>query len=294
MSKIFEALHKGKNEAEQLLPLLDVPFDSNVVGSVAPSLSEPLVAGLRGPEPKSPGEHVRSVFRTIQLRPKSHNPVLPFDMPGAASEQYRVLRTKIVQHGSHPRMLLVSSAGSGDGKSITAINLAGVLSLKNDGAILLVDGDFRRPSVGRQLGLEEGPGLANVLVGEITLEDVILQVEEYPNLYVLPAGKAEVNPTELLDTDCWKGIASRLKRMFKYVVMDSPPIAAVADYDLLLTVADGVIMVIRPDHTKRQVCNKALNSIPAAKRLGVVMNCVPEWFLGRNQGYSAYGYSNYY
>ena len=293
MSKIFEALHKGRNQIEELLPPLNVPIESK--SSIAPSpIPAPVAAIVKTPEPEAPAEPQKSVFPAVRLRPEYREPVLPFENPGAAGEQYRVLRTKIVQHGRHPRMLLVSSAGSGDGKSITAINLAGVLSLKNDGAIILVDGDFRRPSVARHLGIPKGPGLANVLAGEVPLQGEIVQIVEYPNLYVLQAGEAARNPTELLDTDHWKRLAEQLRRMFKYVVLDSPPIAAVADYDLLLAVSDGVVMVIRPDHTKRQACMKALNSIPPEKRLGVVMNWLPDWFLARSQGYSAYGYDGYY
>jgi receptor protein-tyrosine kinase len=289
MSKIFEALHNSRNRAGQLIPPLDVgaaPGQETTPASVAPT---------EAPDPACPSQCGQDThnFETLRLRAPSDEPILPFEQANPGSEQYRTLRTKIVQHPKRPQVILISSAGPGDGKTITAVNLAGVLSLKNDGAVLLVDGDLRRPSVARQFSLPEGPGLAGVLAGATTLEESTIRAAEYPNLYVLQAGKAGRNPAELLDTPLWRATVVRMKSMFKYVVLDSPPIASVADYDLLLAVADGVVMVVRPDHTRRQSCMKALNAIPEPKRLGVVMNCVPDWFLARHQGYSSYGYHYY-
>ena len=154
--------------------------------------------------------------------------------------------------------------------------------------VLLIDGDFRHPSIWRHLGMNETPGFAEVLEGRAELAQAIVHVKEYPNLFVLPAGKPEANPTELLDSDSFHAMFNRLKKAFKFIIVDSPPIAAVADYDLLAAVCDGVILVVRPDHTNREVCKRALDQIPKDKSLGVVMNCVPEWFLGKSYGYGSY------
>ena len=90
--------------------------------------------------------------------------MLPFDdgVSSHASEQYRIVRTRIVQHPSRPSLILVSSPDPGDGKTITAINVAGALSLKSEGSVLLIDADFRRPNIHEQLGLPIGPGLADL------------------------------------------------------------------------------------------------------------------------------------
>jgi len=243
-------------------------------------------------EPSSDGEGlgIAQGFRMVSLRVPGASPVLPFEHASQAGEQYRVLRTKIVQHARQPRVMVVSSPSAGDGKSITALNLAGALSLKGTASVLLVDGDLRRPSIWRHLGVEESPGLAEVLAGKVALEAAILNVLEYGNLHFMPAGKSGHNPSELLDSEIFLATFVRLKRMFKYVVIDSPPIASVADYDLLTAVSDGVIVVVRPDHTNRQACTKALESIPKDKCLGVVVNRVSDWFLSKSYGYAPYYY----
>jgi len=231
-------------------------------------------------------------IRTLPLHLAAQSPVLPFDGGQArASEQYRIARTRILQDPHAPRIILLSSPGPRDGKTTTAINLAGALSLRAGFNVLLVDGDFRRSTVHTALGLPAGPGLAEVLSGTCALEEALIHVEEFPNLYVLPAGQCHGNPAELLDSAQWVALQATLKRRFRTVVIDSPPIAAVADYELLLAGAEGVILVVRVDHTSRKAALNAIETLPKEKFMGVLLNCVEPWFLGKGQSYSdAYYY----
>jgi capsular exopolysaccharide synthesis family protein len=230
-------------------------------------------------------------IRKIRLRLVRGSPTLPFgDDYWLANEQYRILRTKLLHHVKRPQVILVSSAGSGDGKSITAINLAGVLSLRSETGVLLVDGDFRRPNIHVQLGVPESPGLGEILEGRCEPLEAIVAAEEFPNLFFVAAGKPIDNPAELLQSSRWSSVAAWLKKQFRYVILDSPPIAAVADYDLLQSMCDGVIVVVRPDHTTRSACKSALESVPRDKLLGVLINCVPEWPLGQSFGYGTPAY----
>jgi receptor protein-tyrosine kinase len=230
--------------------------------------------------------------RTVALRVAAPSPLLPFgEGQWRPSEQYRILRTKIVHHPIDPRLIVVTSPGPGDGKSVTAINSAAALSLKSESRVLLLDGDLRKSAMDRLLGLPESPGLSEVLVGAAMLEDAIVRTREFPNLYILGAGKASVNPVELLDSSVWRGVCSRLREQFRYVVVDSPPVGAVADYELIQEACDGVILVVRPDYTHRDLCKRALDVIPKAKFLGVLMNCVPEWGPGQHAGADYYYYS---
>jgi receptor protein-tyrosine kinase len=183
---------------------------------------------------------------------------------------------------AEPRVLLVAGSGPGDGKTTNAINLAGVLSLKSHTTAVLVDADFRRSSIRRLLGLQNGPGLVEVLTGACSLEEALIRTEQYPNLYVLGSGEQWQNSAELLDSPRWAAALAALRREFTYVVLDSPPIGSLADYDLLQASADGVILVIRPDHTRRELAMKALDTIPKEKFLGVVMNGVEKWFLKKD------------
>jgi capsular exopolysaccharide synthesis family protein len=233
-----------------------------------------------------------TAFRTLNLRIPAPSPLLPFeDGQWRPSEQYRILRTKINQHPKQPRLIVVSSPAPGDGKSVSAINTAAALSLKKEGQVLLLDADLRKSAIHVQLGLPESPGLADVLKGTCAFEDAIAQIQEFPNLFVMAAGTPSGNPAELLDSVAWHGLCAKLRSLFRYVVLDSPPVGAVADYDLIQAVCDGVILVIRPDHTNRQLCQKALENLPKAKFLGVLLNCVPDWSPARGAGADYYYYS---
>jgi capsular exopolysaccharide synthesis family protein len=187
-------------------------------------------------------------------------------------------------------VIVISSPASGDGKSVTAINTAGALSLKSEAAVLLLDADLRKPVMHKQLGLPQSPGLADVLAGACALEDALVHTKEFPNLYAMPSGTTSGNPVELLDSQQWRAVCTRLRGMFRYVIIDSPPVAAVADYALIQDVCDGVILVVRPDWTNRDLCRQSLDLVPKAKFLGVLLNCVPDWPLAGRGGADYYYY----
>jgi capsular exopolysaccharide synthesis family protein len=237
----------------------------------------------------------RSAFRTVHLQLSTKTPLFPFH--GAdpnSAEEYRLLRTRLLQHPAAPRMMVVSSASAGDGKTVTAINIAGILAMKSDVRVLLIDADMRRSSVAQKLGMLSGPGLAEVLRGECPLDDAIVCTAEMPNLHVIPAGATPSNPAELLDSSLWKSIAANLRDRFPYIVVDSTPIAAVADFELVQAVCDGIVVVIRPDHTNRKLFDAALKCRPADRILGVVINAAEDWPFARAEAsyYGAYRQHN--
>lgn len=227
--------------------------------------------------------------RKVPLRVEPGGPLLPFDGTNRyASEQYRILRTRVAQHPLQPRAMVVSSAGPRDGKSTTAINLAAAFALKSEAKILLIDGDFRRSSIAAQLGLPEAPGLSEVLKGDCPVEDALLQAKQIPNLFIFPAGRAAVNASELLDSPRWLSMFAQCRQSFQYVVVDSPPMRTVADFDLIQASCDGVILVARQDHTKRAACLQAVQSIPKQKLIGVVLNSITSWPFNRVATYGSY------
>ena len=107
-----------------------------------------------------------------------------------------------------------------------------------------------------------------MITGECSFEDAVIQAEQYPNLNILANGETKVNPSELLDSQRWHTLCQHLRGSYQYVIIDSPPIASVADCELLQMAADGTILVVRPEHTKRTIFFKAQKSIPADKFLG--------------------------
>lgn len=279
MSKMYEALKRAQLEG------IPVELAAPVAGSPAlPEVSNgPDSDGPdSGPDSNGPyyEETVAPEIRTLPIRRPEGSAVIPWGAAnGPGGEQYRIIRTRIVQHPERPRIMAVSSAGARDGKTVSSINIAGALALRDNANVLLIDADFRRASVASKLGLPGSPGLANTLDGSCTLQEAIIRVEQFPNLYVLPAGSSNANPAELLDTDQWRCLCATVRERFTFIVVDSPPIAAVADYELIQESCDGVIMVVRPDHTDRTLFNKAFELISEVKRLGVVLNCAHEWFL---------------
>jgi capsular exopolysaccharide synthesis family protein len=293
VSRIFEMLTKSTEEAANVIrPLVDQQTvrtprtkgpshadDASGVSAAAP---------VRKEAPPATPASLDGV-RIVTLCVPAPSPLLPFEGGQfRPSEQYRVLRTKISQHPNKPCVIVISSPASGDGKSVTAINTAGALSLKSDAQVLLVDADLRKSVIHQQLGLPQSPGLADVLTGASTLENALVHTKEFPNLYVLSSGSTPANPVELLDSHQWEAVIARLRGMFRYIIIDSPPVATVADYDLLQAVCDGVILVLRPDHTNRHLCQKAIEFVPRAKFLGVLLNCVPDSALRAHAGADYY------
>jgi capsular exopolysaccharide synthesis family protein len=290
VSKIVDMLSRSSGEiADAIRPLVETKAGQLPVIQEQARQADARVAPEAAPEKDVPA----FTFRTMGLRLPAPSPLLPFEKgQRRASEQYRILRTKISQHPKQPHLIVVSSPAPGDGKSVSAINTAGALSLKSEGRVLLVDADLRKSAIHAQLGLPESPGLTDVLKGSCTLEEAVVHIQEFPNLFVLPAGTAAYNPVELLDSPQWRSLCERVRTLFRYVVLDSPPVGAVADYALIQAACDGVILVVRPDHTNRLLCQKALETIPKAKLLGMLLNCVPNWSPATQAGADYYYYSS--
>jgi len=264
-----------------------------------------------GPEPASPAQaasvdapdveaklpppdvhELREEIRSVSIRVGNGSAVLALDRPHLrAADQYRVIRTRIVQDSRRPKLISVSSAGPGDGKTFSSINIACVLSLRDEANVLLIDGDFRRSTVAACLGIPSQPGLSDVLSGGCALQEAIVRVEQFPNLYVLPSGAGVANPVELLDSRRWQALCASVREHFDFTIVDVPPVVAFADYELIQATCDGVIVIIRPDHTDRTMFAKALSMIPKEKLLGAVVNCSSEWFLWKTHEYYYYSAS---
>jgi protein-tyrosine kinase len=207
-----------------------------------------------------------------------------------AGEQYRVARTKITQHPAKPQVILISSGVPGDGKTNTAIRLAAALSLNSQGDVLILDADLRRNSVSTRLDLNWSASLADVMCGGCELAEAIIRTDELPSLCVLQAGNLSKNPAEIFDSPEWTSLCKMLRERFSYVVIDSPPMAPFADYELLQAVADVVILVARPDHTSRRALADAITSVPSDKFVGMILNHVPRFFLFKPPHSEYYGY----
>lgn len=209
--------------------------------------------------------------------PKIAFPKAPLDPNDSAAEQYRIISTKISHHPLQPRILLVSSPMSGDGKTTTAINLAVFLSLQ-DVPVLLVDGNFHRSTASAIFGATSRSGFSEVLRRELPLDRAVLSFPGFHNLSFLPCG-AMAGPSAELFKSNWPSLRELIGSKFHFVVFDGPSIGVAAEYELLQLVCDGALLVIRQDHTNRELCKKALQSIPKDKQLGLILNGVEPWWL---------------
>src|SRR5258708_9423550 len=244
MSKMYEALRKAQLQGVSV----DVPVP--VMATVGPALpleadEDPVVVQDRVDSPSQPESRNTREMRQLPIQVSREAAVIPWDISGRGGEQYRIIRTRIVQHANRPKIIMVSSPGSGDGKTVSAMNIAGVLSMRDNANVLLIDADFRRAGVSSALGLPPGPGLSDTLQQSCKLQEAIIRVWPFPNLYVLPAGSSETRTAELLDTEQWRCLCSPLTEDISFVTNYAAPIAARGAYAVIQARFDGVIIVVR-------------------------------------------------
>jgi capsular exopolysaccharide synthesis family protein len=190
-----------------------------------------------------------------------------------ATESYRALRTRLLRmqetQGLHS--IVLSSALPGEGKTLTSMNLALVCAQLKDLRVLLIDGDLRSHGLTRLMGEPPGPGLSDVLAGDVPFESAIVATDQ-PNLYVLAAGSSDTPPAELFAGSRWKELLGWAAETFKVVLVDSPPILTLADFELISAPCDGVLVVVRALQTRRELLKKASAQVDAKKFLGLVFN----------------------
>jgi capsular exopolysaccharide synthesis family protein len=189
------------------------------------------------------------------------------------AEQYRTLRTRIVlgEDGRPRRALLVTSPAKGDGKTVTATNLALTMAQEFNRRIVLVDADLREPAVHTLLGLPRSPGLSEVLAGSLPLDEALVELPEF-NLTVLPAGAEAERPAEQLGSSGMRHVLDALRTRFDRVLVDVPPIVPLADVSVLAPQVDGVLLVVRAGATTKPAIEKALSVVDANRLLGIVLN----------------------
>ena len=190
-----------------------------------------------------------------------------------AAEQYRSLRARIrrAEAGRAVRTILITSPSKGDGKSLTAANLALTMSQEFQQRVLLLDGDLRRPSLHLLFGLRDGPGLADVLMGASEIDDALVHLPEH-HLTVLPAGVPPGHPTELLGSAAMRRVLDSMRGRFDKILIDMPPVAPLADSHVIAPMADGILMVVRAGVTPRPAIDRAHGGLDLSKVLGLVLN----------------------
>ncbi len=209
------------------------------------------------------------------------------------AEPYNALRYALEARGGDDlRAVAVTSPAPGDGKSTTAINLAGALAHRRDCRVLLVDVDLRRPSVAPLLGLAQdadGAGLVDAILDpDLTLEQVVTHLPAF-NLWLLPAGTLTDEPFELLRTPRMKELVQQARQQYDFVVLDTSPLLLFPDARILENWVDAFLLVVAAHRTPRKLVEEAVNLLSPAKLVGLVFNG-DDRSLSRHYG-DAYGYS---
>jgi capsular exopolysaccharide synthesis family protein len=213
----------------------------------------------------------------------------------ALMESYRALRSNVgfATVDSDTNAILITSTRPGEGKSTTAVNLASSMAL-DDKRVILVDLDLRRPTIHQKLHLDPGCGVTNVLMGHKTLEEA-LQPTQIPGLEVLTSGPLPPNPAELMNTQAMRRLLEELKHRADVVIIDSPPLLATADSQVLSALVDGVVYVIQFGVVRKPEIRHAYSLLQQASinMLGVVFNKI-DVATNREYGYGVYQHYNHY
>jgi len=204
--------------------------------------------------------------------------VVSYYHPGAiVVEQYRNIRTYInsLSGGELLRSILISSASKAEGKSLTSVNLAVTMAEDKDKSVVIVDTDFRAPTVEALLNISNKKGLSNYLQGQIRLDEA-LTATAIPNLMVLPAGEEIAKPAELFAGQKMKDLIPELEKHFNYIILDTPALIPYADARILASYVDGVMLSVQALRTRREVVFRAQEQLlnVKAKLLGVILTQV--------------------
>lgn len=196
------------------------------------------------------------------------------DPEGFAAEQYRILATKLSQHGSpfSPKAVLVTSPLGSEGKTTTAVNISLALARMMPGQVLLVDADLGRPAVHRLLQLDIGDGLRRLLQNPD--DDPLEHVRRHQDLCILEAGGFSRTTRATLASPEATQVFRRLRERFRFVVVDAPPVLAVAESLVLQHMVDGCLLVVRARKTSREMVRRAVDSLDRTRLWGAVLTDV--------------------
>lgn len=203
------------------------------------------------------------------------------------SEAYRTLRTNIEfsSFDEQIRVIMLTSAGPGEGKSTTAANLA-VAFAQAGKKVLIMDADLRKPTLHHTFSKTNRWGLTNIIAGQAEVKEVISQTE-INNLDLLASGPIPPNPSELLASKRMSALLEELRLIYDIIIVDTPPALAVTDAQIMSTKCDGVVLVIDSGKVKREIALKVKMNLEYvnARILGAVLNNID-----RKDGESYYYY----
>ena len=286
MSRIHEALKKAEQERAAVVTAEEIPSPSDSPSTAQGPTHEvsardkDILARTTVAAPPS-GDYLRfEDLRTRCSHPEWHldpnvNVFVNSQLSPHGAEQFRTLRSRLYQmRNNQPlRTLLVTSSIPTEGKTFVTNNLAQAIVRQPDRRALIIDVDLRRSRLHVPLGAPSGPGITDYLRGEA---DAISIVQQGPgdNLFFIPGGKEVTNPSELLANGRLKLLLDRVKPLFDWVILDSPPCLLVADASVLADICDGILLVTRAGVTPAATAQRASQELRGRNVVGVILNAV--------------------
>jgi len=292
---------QAASEARQLMDVRDLPSaefpseDESIVPVATPpepfeaeSSREPVMTAGQTAQPLADGRLLPDLRHQVNAELDTKTVVDEHMMP-ASREQYRRLAAAFHQakRSNGYKVVMIASAVAGEGKSLTAANLALTLSESYRQNVLLVDADLRRPSQHSIFQVSGVPGLSE---GLISTEEPKLPLHRLSSrLTVLPAGRPTSDPIGAITSERMRRLVEEAREVFDWVIIDTPPVGLLTDASLLASMADGVVLVVKAESTPFDLVNRAVDALGRERMMGVVLN------RAREQAHrSSYDYYKYY
>jgi exopolysaccharide/PEP-CTERM locus tyrosine autokinase len=225
------------------------------------------------------------------------------DTKSQLAEEFRVIKRPLVNNMEggelngikRSNLILICSSLPGEGKTFVSINLALSIANELDKSVLLIDADVEKPSISKQLGIKQYPGLIEYLENDqVTFSDILLKTD-LPNLNVIPAGKRHKYSTELLSSQRMYLFADEVSRRYKdrIVVFDSPPLLVATQAQILAELVGQVVLVIAAEETPQNVVNESVAKLTKCDVVMTLLNKTKRDFdlYGYNYGYGKYGHT---
>jgi receptor protein-tyrosine kinase len=301
MSFIEKALQRLKQQEETMVPLGRL----DVVGQRASELTSPTQ--------QAPGESLEAPVQPAKATAKPRRGKLvsidrqrlreegflaPDEYQRRMADEYRRIKRPLIAHAfgigatkiDNGNLILVSSAVSGEGKTHTCLNLALSLATERDRTVLLVDGDVPKPHISRLFGLEKEPGLLDVLGDDPPLLEEVLVRTDIPRLTALPAGRWNIQATEMLASERMRDLCKELSTRYpdRIILFDSPPLLAATEAQAIAAAVGQVVLVIAENSTAREDVRSALSLIDENVAVNAILN--KSRVAARNAYYGGYGY----
>jgi protein-tyrosine kinase len=191
------------------------------------------------------------------------------------ADRLKILRTQILNSMSEEgkNTLMITSANPGEGKTLTAINLAISFSHQFNKTVLLVDGNIRKPTIHKYMGLEDGPGFADCLVDKKSMTDGLVN-PGMDRIVILRGGTPHTNSAELLGSEKMKALLKEMKERYpeRFIIFDTSSVLTSADPLVLANLVDGILLVVEAEKTKKEDVLKVLNMFKNKSVIGTVLN----------------------